>query len=843
MSGTTKHDIDALQRAAASTDESVRLEAVKGLYESQDIRAVTVLARLASQDGSVKVRYMAKKAVFLLRKVLREELKKTASFSGEFSTIPRPDKASPAEDATSAVVRPSESSSCVSIDAAAFEKAYAGATADERIHFIQAAVRYNARESVPILVKAAADETDERVRATLAISLGILGGPSEIPVVGSFLHDEDPRVRANAVEGLEYIGSDAALSIVVRLLSDPDNRIRANVVKALKGYGQVNLTRLLEQMVTSDKLWMRDSAAYCLSVLASPGLLPLMERALGDEHQDVRRKVVATLERMATAGNERAAAILAAEAGERTVVSAEAPVQLFDPDAAVRKREIDRIAIERDEAQIPGLRQPLVVEQEPFVRACAVAALGRLAVPAARDALVRCLDDDVARVRANAVEALAAIAPDALEKRSAALLADANNRVRANAIGALMGLRPDEALAALGAMAVHPDELHRRSAFWAVTDIGDERVAPFFGSFLRDQSPEIRQRAVHFVQQLDEQGDPLAVVIRAALDDETRATLASPLATERVVSAFADELSRPPAAETRRMGYDEFRELTKEHKLDVVDEAKSVINVANFAFLREVMRKETDFVVKVAARRALKGFERLDTSAIAMPASEGGGPSMVEAPHIRAISYRGDKSALKLSQELIVRSKQHDETRLWTGPFDQQWQMLNALREDTQDMLLEVIGGDELLRVSLCYFVDVLRPFVKAERSLDMSRFGTIVSLARVVKRLERGTAERAMVDAVNRPVYLLALMTNRRVILFLRGPIDDRQARYVALPYHNLTDIVLRDDGALRSVMLSVGETHFVVPEMEPDDGARTFAVIERRHIEVRLEREQAQS
>ena len=877
-------DIEALKVLAASTDENVRLQAIKGLYESQDMRAMAVLVQLTSQDVSVKVRYLAKKAIFLLRKVLRNELKNTSAFSGEFKSPQM--AAGKVEKVVSQIdgqlKEPANKTAETSINLPEFISAYEQANSDTRIWYIQSAVRYNAVDVLPFLSEEAPKEQDPHVRATLAISLGILGDENEIHVIAHFLQDSDPRVRANAIEGLEYTGSPKAYPFIMRFLTDRDNRIRGNVVKALKSYGKVNLAHLLEKMIRSDKLWMRDSAAYCMTVLASVSLLPLVEIGLRDKSGSVRRKCHLVLERLAASGEEKARLLLDRFAdddfdGEPPEDNAkvdnahldslsEGATKLFSEDVAVRKREIDRIVAEKDAEQIPNMLQLLGLESEPFIKACLVTALGRLGSPMAADSLTACLKEDIARVRANAVEALAVVAPERLTEHADELLYDDNNRVRANAIGALINSCEDKALTSLAEMVSSADELHRRSAFWAVSDIGDERVKTFIQAFLSDESEEIRERAVLFVHQLREQNGQLADLITSGLDEKTRKQLSGPMATQQAVEAFEEELPLLEqsttdflgassdllsidgmknalipslSAPSKRFKYETFRNKSKEQKLDIIDEAKGMINIANFSFLREVLRKEKDFVVKVAVRRALKSFEKQNFSDSAILRVSGDGPSILEAPHVRAISYRGAKSVLKLSQELIVRGKKRDATMTWLGPFGQRWQMLNALREDTQDMILEILGDDEVLATSLCYFNDRLTPFLKGERSLDMNRYANIVSLASVVNRVKGTNPQRALLTSINRPAYMLVILTARRCILFLRGTIEDRQARYLVLHYRNMSSLQFKDKGALCNIVVTVGNEEIELPELLMKEASWLYGFIERKQIEETIQKD----
>ena len=655
------------------------------------------------------------------------------------------------------------------------------------------------------------------------------------------------------------------------------------------------MTKLLSQMLSSDKPWMRDSAAYCLSVVAAESFLPLMIKGMQDQDREVRRKIRTAVERLAAKGSEDAAKLLTKFSDQTMVFHSDFDVEnpfseaalaaaqeretgkspLFSDDVAERKSEIDRIVADKDVSQVHNLIKRIPKEYEPFIKACMVTALGRLGDMAARELLVECLGDEVARVRANAVEALSTLAPDELVSRSKTILYDENNRVRANAINALIDLRREESMASLDEMVHHEDELYRRSAFWAITDIADSRIVGFMKAFLADESEEIKTRAVHFIHQLKEVDGLLADEIMDNLDGPTRKLLVGPMTTKQVLDAFEDELPLsgegpieshldeqsatdflgvdddemkvghdwqgdddeegddefgPPGV--KRFKYDAFKNLSKDRKLDVVDEAKSVINVSNFYFLREVMQKEKDFVVKVAARRALKSFENQDFAQDRL-VSEGDEPDFLKTPEIQAISYRGIKTVLQLSQDLVVRGKKREVTGAWFGPFGEAFQCLNALREDSQDMLSEIIGDEEVIRVSLCYYNERLRPFLDGERSLDMNRYANIVSIAGVANRLDLYSPSRPFLNAIKNPVYMLVVLTAQRCILYLRGPIEDRQARYRELYYRQITKLETKRERELRSIEMAVGPDLIEIPELRADESEKIYEILKRESID----------
>ena len=810
-------DFTVLSRQARSTQEGERLQAVKSLYESHDIRALAILRKLAATDNSVKVRYIAKKAIYLLKKLMEEEVSDEEVLSSQKDTAK------------------------IVIDIDKFSRGYEAANPEKRVKYIESCVRYDAKNTIQFLCSRADCDESPEVRATLAISIGILGDERQVSVVGSFLKDEDPRVRANAIEGLEYLNTTKALPLILGFLSDSDNRIRANVIKAMKKYGEEGLYPVLNSMICSQSVWMRDSAAYCMLSMGTKSVLPLIKIAVNDTEESVRLKAIAGLKNLASRGIEEAADLLAArtdtdadnassaaqvnESIESTFVGALSP--LLSEDAGERKDEIDRIVADNDRTHNEELIKLLSSEEDFFLQACVVSALGVVGDASAIEPLFECLSSEIERVRANAVEALAALAPEKLLEKSEELLADENNRVRANAIVALIDLDRKDALLSLRKMVNHEDELYRRSAFWALVDISGEDTVEFWNMFLNDDEEEIRTRAVHHIHQLQEDNPEYARLIVKSLDQKTKRLVINNVSTETVVSALEEEI---PELQ-KKFRYASFINLSQEKKLAIIDEAKVNINVSNFYFLREVLQKEKDFMVKVSARRALKNFQNHDFSSENLIASDDG--DFLEGPEIIVTQYKGVKDILNLSRELVVKAKRKKDNGYWDGPFGQNGEILNALREDSQDIIAMVLEGEEVLMVTTCYFNQKLEPFAIGANSLDMAKYANIVNLSGPLGRLDLLSPSRAFLNSIAGPVYELVILTPTRCILFLRGAIESKSCAYREFHYRQITKLELKESNEGSTIELLVAGEVVEIPELHDGEAHQIFNFLKTESID----------
>jgi HEAT repeat protein len=90
-----------------------------------------------------------------------------------------------------------------------------------------------AREALPLLLKAAREPDDFFLRVTSMTALGILKAPEALPVFVQGLYDPFPDVRALALMGLAQVGDSSSGDAVVARLSDPVPIVRAQAVGAL----------------------------------------------------------------------------------------------------------------------------------------------------------------------------------------------------------------------------------------------------------------------------------------------------------------------------------------------------------------------------------------------------------------------------------------------------------------------------------------------------------------------------------------------------------------------------------------------------------------------------------
>jgi len=98
---------------------------------------------------------------------------------------------------------------------------------------------------------------------------------------------------------------------------------------------------------------------------------------------------------------------------------------------------------------------------------------------------------------------------------------------------------------------------------------------------------------------------------------------------------------------------------------------------------------------------------------------------------------------------------------------------------------------------------------------------------------LDLYSPSRPYLQSLKHPSYLLVILTARRLILFLRGPVEDRQARFREFLYRQITRIERKSARGLESIELMVGPDLIELPELRKDEAEKVHEFIQRESID----------
>lgn len=494
-----KPTLEVLQKALSSAEEATRKQAILAAAQAFEVRLVPLLQRIAQQDPSIELRFLAKKALAFFQLRLRQaQEKKAATGIGEG---PQARIRGLLEELRSPDV-------------------------EVRNNAVQSLGKLGGKDVAHEILLACKRESDPFVRASLAVAVGQAAKEDGLDALRAFLNDEDPRVRANAIEGMSFLPAQQAAQWITPHLKDEDSRVKVNAYTALGKIRKIDLLQALGRMLDSEKVWLRDSAAYALCKLEIPESVPLLERALADPFQGVRLKARNGLVLLAKAEVSQAQKALERVGGERDSPEAYLTTSMVGPRGQIREAaaqvrapgpqpggEEARLALIRriveadDRGKIAMLVKQLGKEKNPKVLASLISALGQLGDGRLLASLQGFLGSPDRRIRANAVEALGLLGSEATCESLLRFTQDEDNRVRANAVVALASLADRDVSPELEAMVESEDILMRLSAIYAVTTLGSPEYLGFLARLTRDGDPGVSRKALESLQILAGEGE------------------------------------------------------------------------------------------------------------------------------------------------------------------------------------------------------------------------------------------------------------------------------------------------------------------------------------------------
>ena len=122
-------------------------------------------------------------------------------------------------------------------------------------------------ELVALIKEQLISETDLYLIAQYVKALGHFGSNKDVNYLQKLLQNKNPRIVANAIEALQLIDEITAVNMVIPLLKHKDNRVRGNAILLVHSQDPARALTELETMASSQMLWMRSSALYCIKTL------------------------------------------------------------------------------------------------------------------------------------------------------------------------------------------------------------------------------------------------------------------------------------------------------------------------------------------------------------------------------------------------------------------------------------------------------------------------------------------------------------------------------------------------------------------------------------------------
>ena len=185
-----------------------------------------------------------------------------------------------------------------------------------------------------------------RVRASVAMILGEIGGENMISPLHQMLVDENPTVIWHSISALGKIGDHRSVHPIIKMLQHSGSSVRGNAADALGKIGDASAANVLINALSDDNVSVSESAARALGLLGvAEAVDPLLEM-MHDSDLWVRCASIVALGQI---GDARAIPVL---------------LDALDDEIPAQYRAIDALGKIGDKRVLPKLAS-LSTESEP----------------------------------------------------------------------------------------------------------------------------------------------------------------------------------------------------------------------------------------------------------------------------------------------------------------------------------------------------------------------------------------------------------------------------------------------------------------------------------------------
>jgi HEAT repeat protein len=332
-------------------------------------------------------------------------------------------------------------------------KALSAEQRDVRFHAAQAIVTGKMISALPLLMAEWRRTTPPpgqrnkypELREKIMEIFGRLGGTEQVPAIIEGTNDTEPQVQLAAVQALRRLRERGAAEPLITCLSDKNPHVRAAAARAIGDLGEKSIAPKVLPLLRDDSSYVRGAAAEALGKLGDrTAITPLIQVLTGEAvAQDLTRDLVIGTKDEFLAGLEltqlqtktravEALGVLRAKEAVDPIIqhglTAEDPglravsayslgqigdVRAVQPLQMAVANYYQTAPTDLDYIIDPGVKiadeARRMKEKESRVRASVAWALGQIGDPAAKDTLLKALNDQNSLVRDAAFEALAKI--------------------------------------------------------------------------------------------------------------------------------------------------------------------------------------------------------------------------------------------------------------------------------------------------------------------------------------------------------------------------------------------------------------------------------------------------
>ncbi|MBF0408203.1 MAG: adenylate/guanylate cyclase domain-containing protein [Candidatus Riflebacteria bacterium] len=198
------------------------------------------------------------------------------------------------------------------------------------------------------------------------------------------------------------------------------------------------------------------------------------------------------------------------------------------------------------------------------------------------------------------------------------------------------------------------------------------------------------------------------------------------------------------------------------------------------------------------------------------------------------IEWDGTIEQPVMAKNLQNRLRKAELNGSWEGKYPSSAAILNTLREDTQGMISKFLLPEEEVRSAfIACFHDALKPFRETRRTLDSTTTVSVVNLSHFHFELPEYPGIQAMFSLLERPIYILVILTSKRLILFMRDQIRTSKAAVQAIHFSQIKRVQTNQTQRGSIIEIETEGDLFKIPNLLPLDGTELDRLLRELSIE----------
>lgn len=199
----------------------------------------------------------------------------------------------------------------------------------------------------------------------------------------------------------------------------------------------------------------------------------------------------------------------------------------------------------------------------------------------------------------------------------------------------------------------------------------------------------------------------------------------------------------------------------------------------------------------------------------------------------RLLEFEPEESQIDLNKDLRLRTRDAKRDGRWEGDFPRKMAILNALRNDTLILLKQVFKKEDIPRLVFPAFDDdSLIPFRDGIKSLDDITAVNIVNLGPRTETFSRYPGISELAARIEHPHYLLVILTDTQLVLFMRDHLQSTRASALVLPHTELERTARRTEDKMVVLELHMQHRYLEIPALRSDDAMKAEQFLRERAV-----------